>query len=127
VSLYTSSHVATPRSGVAAVPRGDLEGLVDVVDREGHGVHADLVGPGGLGLDRVGVDGLEELEASVAVRCLQHGDVGVVAVEAEVSAHSPLTVSRPSPTSSVTTSAMSSAVVARLTYEMPSARMCPGQ
>src|SRR6478609_86351 len=28
---------------VAAVPRGDLEGLVDVVDREGHAVYADLV------------------------------------------------------------------------------------
>ena len=68
---------------VAAVPRGDLEGLVDVVDREGHAVHADLVGPGGLRLDRVGMDVLEELEATVAVWRLEHGDVGVVAVEAD--------------------------------------------
>jgi DNA invertase Pin-like site-specific DNA recombinase len=58
--------VATPRS-VAAVPRGDLEGLVDVVDREGDAVHADLVRPRGLRLDRVGVDVLEELEATVAL------------------------------------------------------------
>jgi hypothetical protein len=52
---------------VAAVPRGDLDGQAEVVDREGHAVHADLVGPGGLGLDRVGVEVLEELEATVAV------------------------------------------------------------
>src|SRR5512145_2630168 len=68
---------------VAAVPGGDLEGLVDVVDREGHAVHADLVRPGGLRLDRVRVDVLEELEATVAVWGLEHGDVGVVAVEAD--------------------------------------------
>ena len=68
---------------VAAVPRGDLEGLVDVVDREGDPVHADLVGQRGLRLDRVGVDVLEELEATVAVRGLEHRDVGVVAVEAD--------------------------------------------
>ena len=65
------------------MPRGDLEGLVDVVDGEGDAVHADLVGSGGLGLDRVGVDVLEELEATVAVRRLQHRDLGVVAVEAD--------------------------------------------
>jgi hypothetical protein len=46
-------------------------------------VHADLVGPGGLRLDRVGVDVLEELEATVAVWRLEHGDLGVVAVEAD--------------------------------------------
>src|SRR3974390_1789029 len=34
-------------------------------------------------LDRVGVDVLEELEATVAVWRLEHGDVGVVAVEAD--------------------------------------------
>src|SRR4051812_17135809 len=79
-------HVPVGRNaaqGVAAVPRRDLEGFVDVVDREGHAVHADLVGTGGLRLDRVGVDVLEELEATVAIRCLQHGDPGVVAVEAD--------------------------------------------
>src|SRR6516225_1458659 len=63
--------------------RGDLEGLVDVVDRESHAVHADLVRPGGLRVDRVGVDVLEELEATVAVWRLEHGDLGVVAVEAD--------------------------------------------
>src|SRR3954454_16638615 len=68
---------------VAAVPRGDLESLVDVVDRESHAVHTDLVRPGGLRLDRVGVDVLEELEATVAVWRLKHRDVGVVAVEAD--------------------------------------------
>src|SRR4051794_750298 len=68
---------------VAAVPCGDLEGLVDVVDRESHPVHTDLVGPSGLRLDRVGVEVLEELEATVAVRRLEHRDVGVVAVEAD--------------------------------------------
>jgi hypothetical protein len=68
---------------VAAVPGGDLEGLVEVVDREGHAVHADLVRTGGPGLDGVGVDVLEELEATAAVGGLQHGDVGVVAVEAD--------------------------------------------
>src|SRR3546814_9483755 len=62
------------------LPRGDLEGLVDVVDGEGDAVHADLVGPGGLGLDRVGVDVLEELEATVAIWRLEHGDVGVVEI-----------------------------------------------
>src|SRR5262249_60905633 len=54
-----------------------------VVARESHAVHADLVRPGGLRLDRVGVDVLEELEATVAVWRLEHGDVGVVAVEAD--------------------------------------------
>src|ERR687893_2205377 len=68
---------------VTTVPRGDLEGLVDVVDRESDAVHADLVRQGWLRLDRVGVDVLEELQAAVAVWRLEHGDVGVVAVEAD--------------------------------------------
>jgi hypothetical protein len=72
-----------PAQRVATVPRGDLEGLVDVVDREGDAVHAYLVGSGGLRLDRVGVDVFEELEATVAVRRLEHRDVGVVALEAD--------------------------------------------
>src|SRR5687767_3013539 len=59
-------------------------------------MHADLVRPGGLRLNRVGVDVLEELEATVAVWRLEHRDVGVVAVEADGGVgHSPLTVSRP--------------------------------
>ena len=41
------------------------------------------LGRGGLRLYRVGVDVLEELEATVAVRCLEHGDLGVVTVEAD--------------------------------------------
>src|SRR3954453_11475938 len=68
---------------MAAVPRCDLEGLVDVVYREGDAVHADLVGPCRLGLDRVGVDVLEELEATVPVRRLEHGNFRMVAVEAD--------------------------------------------
>src|SRR4029079_1799675 len=52
---------------VAAVPRRDLEGLVEVVQRERDAVHPDLVGPGRARLDRVGVDVLEELEATIAV------------------------------------------------------------
>jgi hypothetical protein len=46
-------------------------------------VHADLVRSGGLRLDRVGVDVLEKLEATAAVWRLEHGDVGVVTVEAD--------------------------------------------
>jgi hypothetical protein len=46
-------------------------------------VHADLVGPCGLCLDCVGVDVLEELKATVAVWRLEHGDVGMVAVETD--------------------------------------------
>src|SRR5215207_3937996 len=46
-------------------------------------MHADLVGAGRLRLDRVGVDVLEELEATIAVRRLKHRDVGVVAVKAD--------------------------------------------
>jgi hypothetical protein len=61
-----------------------------------HTMHADLVRPGGLRLDRVAVDVLEELEATVAVWRLEHREVGVVAVKADGGVvHSPLTVSRP--------------------------------
>ncbi len=80
VDILISRH-ATKRK--AAVPRGDLEGLVEVVDRESNAVHADLVRPGGLRLDRVGMELLKELEATVAVWRLEHRDVGVVAVEAD--------------------------------------------
>ena len=52
------------------MPRGDLKGLVDVVDREGDTMHADLVRQGGLRLDRVVMDVPEELETTVAVRRL---------------------------------------------------------
>jgi hypothetical protein len=58
-------------------------GLVDVVDREGHAVHADLVRSGGLRLDRAEADVLEDLKTTLAVWRLAHGDLGVVAVEAD--------------------------------------------
>ena len=50
---------------------------------KGHAVHADLVRPGGLRLDRVGVDVLEELEATIPVWRLEHRDSGVVTVETD--------------------------------------------
>src|SRR4051794_22137677 len=65
------------------MPRGDLKRLVDVVDREGDTVHADLVRAGGRRLDRLRMDVLEQLQSSVAVWRLEHGDVGVVAVQAD--------------------------------------------
>ena len=78
------------------MPRGDREGLVDVVDRESHPMHADLVRPGGLRLDRVGVDVLEELEATVAVWRLGIAMLAwLPSRPTAVSVHSPLTVSRP--------------------------------
>jgi hypothetical protein len=46
-------------------------------------VHADLVRPGGLVSIASGVDVLEEPEATVAVWRLEHGDMGVIAVETD--------------------------------------------
>jgi hypothetical protein len=80
VDVSVGGHAA---QRMAAVSRSDLEGLVDVVDREGDAMHTDLVRPCRLRLDRIGVDVLEELEATVAVWRLEHGNVGVVAVEAD--------------------------------------------
>jgi hypothetical protein len=45
-------------------------------------MHANLVGDGGRRLDRLGMDVLEEFEATVTVWCLEHRNVGMVAVEA---------------------------------------------
>ncbi len=73
--------------------RGDRERVIDVVDGEGDAVHPDLIGECWLRLDRVGVDVLEELELAVAVWCLQNGDPGVVAVQADSSV-GPLTADR---------------------------------
>ena len=56
----------------------------------------DLVGLSGLGLDRGRMDVLEEFEATGPVWCLQHGDLRVVAVEADGSLH-------PRPTDGVAT------------------------
>jgi hypothetical protein len=47
-------------------------------------------------LDRVGVDVLEQLKATVAVWRLEHGDVGVVAIEADGSV-GPLATNRVTP------------------------------
>src|SRR5690606_14765166 len=68
---------------VATVPGGDLERRADVVDQERDAVHADVGRPGGLGLDGVRMEVLEELEAAVAVGRLEHGDLRVVSVEAD--------------------------------------------
>jgi hypothetical protein len=53
VNVLISRHAA---KRTAAVPRGYLKGFVDIVDREGDTVHANLVGISGLRLDRFGVD-----------------------------------------------------------------------
>src|ERR1700761_8108788 len=58
VNVLVGRHAA---KRTAAMPRGYLKGLVDVVDREGNALHANLVGTSGLRLDRFGVDVLEEL------------------------------------------------------------------
>lgn len=72
--------VATVRGRVAAMPRGDLKGVIDVVDRGGYALRTDLVRSGRSGLHGLEVDVLDELEAAVAVWGLEHGDVLVVAV-----------------------------------------------
>src|SRR5919107_3083140 len=63
---------------MAAVPRGYLQCLVQVIDGERYAVHADLVRTSGLRLDRFGVNVLEELKATVTVRRLEHNYFGVV-------------------------------------------------
>ena len=65
------------------MPSGYLESLVDVVDRERDAVHTNLVGASGFGLDRFRMDVLEELKTTLTVRCLEHGDVGMVAVKTD--------------------------------------------
>ena len=60
-----------------------LQCLVDVVDSERNPVHTDLVGTRRLGLDRVGVDVLEELKATVTVRRLKHRELDVIAIESD--------------------------------------------
>ena len=62
---------------IAVVPRCYLERRVDVVNGERDAVHTDLVGEGGLRLDRVGVNVLEELELTVTIRGLENGDLGM--------------------------------------------------
>jgi hypothetical protein len=47
------------------VPRSYLKRFVNVVDRGGDGLHANLVGTSLVRLDRFGVDVLEELKATV--------------------------------------------------------------
>jgi hypothetical protein len=60
-----------------------LKGLIDVVYRKGHAVHADVVGTRWLRLDRLGVDVFEELKSTMAVGGLEHRDVGVVSVKSD--------------------------------------------
>lgn len=70
--------------------------LIDLVDVECHAVRPDFLGEGGLSLDRIWMNVLEELESALAVWRLQNRDLGVVAVETDgCVGHSPLTVSRP--------------------------------
>src|SRR3954454_23978445 len=66
---------------MAAVPCCDLEGLVEIVHRECDAVHAYLVGTGRVRLDRGGMDVLEKLQASFAIRRLEHRDLGVIPVQ----------------------------------------------
>lgn len=80
VDVLVGGH-ATQR--VVAVFCSNCQGIVDVVDGEGDAVHADFIRQGGFGLDRVRVDVLEEFEAPVAVRRLEHRDLGVVSVKAD--------------------------------------------
>lgn len=79
VDVLMGGHTA---KRVVAVPCGGPQGLVDVVDGEGDAVHPDLVGTGGARLDGLGMDVLEELEATLTVWCLEYRDLGVVAVQA---------------------------------------------
>lgn len=65
------------------MPRGHLQGVVDVVDGEGHAVHADLIRTGGFGLDGFGMDVLEELETTMTVWRLEHRNPCVVAIKAD--------------------------------------------
>src|SRR3954467_149278 len=66
---------------MAAVRCRDLEGLVEIVYRECDAVHPYLVGTGRVRLDRVGMDVLEKLQASFAIRRLEHCDLGVIPVQ----------------------------------------------
>jgi hypothetical protein len=58
-----------------------LEGLIDVVYREGHAVHANVVGTSRVRLDRFGMDVFEELESTMTIWGLEHRDVGVVSIK----------------------------------------------
>lgn len=66
---------------MASVLCGYLEGLIDVIYREGHAVHADVVGARRLRLDRLGMDVFEELKPTVTVRGLEHRNFGVVSIK----------------------------------------------
>lgn len=64
------------------MPGGDVESFVEVIDGEGDSMHADLVGLGRFRLDGLGVDVFKEFEEAAAIGRLEHGDLGVVPVEA---------------------------------------------
>lgn len=77
--------------------RRDLERRVEVVDRESHPVHPDLVRQGRLGLDRLEVQVFEELDLPwPSGVCSTAILARLPSSPTAVSAHSPLTVSRPS-------------------------------
>ncbi|VXC32433.1 Multi-sensor signal transduction histidine [Arthrobacter sp. 9V] len=66
---------------MAAVPGGNLQGVVNVVNRESYAVHTDLVGKGRMGLDRVRMQVFEEFKLAIAIRGLEHRNFRVVAVQ----------------------------------------------
>ena len=66
---------------MASVPCGYLEGLIDVVNREGHAVHAYVVGPSRVRLDRLGMDVFKELESTTTIWRLEHRDIGMVSIK----------------------------------------------
>lgn len=61
--------------------RGDLKRRLNIVHREGNPVHPNLVRTGGLRLNRVRVDVLEQLEAPRAVGSPKHRDLRMISIE----------------------------------------------
>jgi hypothetical protein len=62
---------------------GYLEGLIDVVYREGHAVHANVIGTRRVRFDRLRMDVFEELESTMTVWGLEHRDLGVVSIQSD--------------------------------------------
>ncbi|MCY1216686.1 hypothetical protein D9M72_285700 [compost metagenome] len=76
--------------------RSYLKGFVYVVDREGHAVHAYVVGTSWVRLDRFGMDVFEELKVTMTVGGPQHRNLGVVAIQPDGSI-GPLAADRVAP------------------------------
>jgi hypothetical protein len=68
---------------MASVLRSYLEGLIDVVYREGHAVHADVVRTSRVRLDRFGMDVFEELKSTMTVWGLEHRNFGMVSIKSD--------------------------------------------